>query len=99
MAIVPVPLPPSAEARALLNHLLEHGDIVGRDTVGRTIIQVAVDDWALERLMTFDADAAELEDQGDGEPDADSEFDGPGPHEVSPPHPAPGLPASSSAAT
>ena len=31
MAIVPLPLPPSAEARALLHHLLEHGDIVGRD--------------------------------------------------------------------
>ena len=77
MAIVPLPLPPADEARALLNHLLEHGDIVGRDTAGRTIIQLAVDDWALERLLIFDADAADLEDGGDDEPDADDEEDGP----------------------
>ena len=44
MAIVPLPLPPGAEARALLHHLLEHGDIVGRDTAGQTIIQLVVDD-------------------------------------------------------
>ena len=76
MAIVPLPLPPSAEARALLHHLLEYGDILGKDTAGRTVIQVAADDWVLERLMTFDAEAAELEDGGDGEPDADHEEDG-----------------------
>jgi hypothetical protein len=68
MAIVPLPLPPRAEARSLLHHLLEHGDIVGRDTVGRTIVQLAVDDWTLQKLMTFDVEAAELE-----EPDADDE--------------------------
>ena len=77
MAIVPLPLPPGAEARALVHHLLEHGDIVGRDTAGRTIIQLAVDDWALERLMTFDADSADLEDGRDDEPDADDEEHGP----------------------
>ena len=61
MAIVPLPLFPGAEARALLHHLLEQGDIVGKDTAGRTIIQLAVDDWALDKLMTFDAEAADLE--------------------------------------
>ena len=76
MSIVPLPLPPGAEARALLHHLLEHGDVVGRDPGGRTIIQLAVDDWVLDTLMGFDADAAELEDQGDDEPDADEEEDG-----------------------
>jgi hypothetical protein len=44
---VPLPLPPGADARALLHHLLEHGDIVGRDTAGRTVNQLAVDDWTL----------------------------------------------------
>jgi hypothetical protein len=44
---------------------------VGRDTAGRTIIQLAVDDWTLEELLTFDADAAELE------PEPDDEEDGP----------------------
>jgi len=77
MSIVPLPLPPDAEARALLHHLLEHGDIVGRDSAGRTVIKLAVDGWVLEKLMAFDADAAELEDHGDDEPDADAEEDGP----------------------
>jgi hypothetical protein len=31
MAVVPLPLPPNVIARALLHHLLEHGDIVGRN--------------------------------------------------------------------
>jgi hypothetical protein len=43
MAIVPLPLPPGAEARALLHYLLEHGDVVGIDAAGRTIIKLAVD--------------------------------------------------------
>jgi hypothetical protein len=77
MAIVPLPLPPGAEARALLHHLLEHGDIVGRDTVGRTILQLAVDDLVLEKLMTFGAEAADLEDGGDGEADDHAEGDCP----------------------
>ena len=76
MSIVPLPLSPHAEARALLHHLLEHGDVVGRDSAGRTVIKLAVDGWVLEKLMAFDADAAELEDQGDDEPDADDEVDG-----------------------
>ena len=69
MAIVPLPLPPGAEARALLHHLLEHGDIVGRDTVGRTIVQLAMDDWTFEKLMTFDASVADLEQEPDDEED------------------------------
>jgi hypothetical protein len=69
MAIVPLPLPPNAAARVLLHHLLENGDIIGRDTAGRTIIQLAVDDRVLETLMTFDAE--ELE------PEPDEEADGP----------------------
>jgi hypothetical protein len=76
MAIVPLPLPPSAEARALLHHVLEHGDVVGVDDGGRLIIELAVDGWVLEKLLTFDADAAELEG-GDDEPEADDEEDGP----------------------
>jgi hypothetical protein len=69
MAIAPLPLPPGAQARALLHHVLEHGDVVGRDTVGRTIVQLAVDDRVLETLMTFYADAAELEPEPDEEED------------------------------
>ena len=76
IAIVHLPLPPGAEARALLHHLLEHGHVVGRDIPGRTIIQLVVDDWTLERLMTFDAEAADLED-ADAEPEPDDEEDGP----------------------
>jgi hypothetical protein len=46
----------------LLHHLLEHCDIVGRDILGRTIIELALDAWVLEKLLAFDADAADLED-------------------------------------
>jgi hypothetical protein len=67
MASVPLPLPPGAEARALLHHLLEHGDVVDIDALGRIIIQLAVDDQVLETLMTFDAEAAELEPEPDHE--------------------------------
>ena len=77
MAIVPLPLSPGAEARALLHHLLERGDVVGVDSAGRMIIELAVDGWVLEKLMTFDTDAAELEDGADAEPDVDDEEDGP----------------------
>jgi hypothetical protein len=77
MAVVSLPLSQNVQARALLHHLLEHGDIVGRDTVGRTIVQLAVDDWTLQKLMTFDVEAAELEDGADDDPDADDEEDGP----------------------
>ena len=77
MSIVPLPLPPGAEARGLLHHLLEHGDVVGSDPAGRTVIQLAVDDSLLEKLLAFDAEATELEDGGDVEPDADDEEDGP----------------------
>ena len=64
MAILNLPLPPHIEARVLLHHLLEHGDVVGWDGVGRTVIKLAVDDWVLEKLVTFDAEAAELEEEG-----------------------------------
>jgi hypothetical protein len=69
MTIIPFPLPPGAEGRLLLHHLLEHGDIVGTDATGRTIIQLAVDNQVLENLMTFDADAADRDDEGDDEPE------------------------------
>ena len=69
MTIVSLPVPPGAQARALLHHLLEHGDVLASDTSGRTVIQLAVDDWALEKLLTFDAEAAELEPEPDDEED------------------------------
>jgi hypothetical protein len=63
-----------AFAKSVLHQLLERGDVAGRDADGRTVLQLSVDDWLLEELCAFDADAAELED-ADGEPD--QEFDGP----------------------
>ena len=36
---------------------------------------LAVDDWLLDRLMTFDAGSEDLEDNGDGEADDDPEED------------------------
>ena len=37
----------------------------GRDTAVRIIVQLPVDDWVLEKLLTFDTDAAELEPEPD----------------------------------
>ena len=76
MAILPLPLPPGAEARALLHHLLEHGDILAG--TARPDQHPASDGrLGVEKLTTFDAKPAELEDGGDDEPDADDEEDGP----------------------
>jgi hypothetical protein len=77
MAIVPLQLPPGAETRALLHQILKHGDVVDRDTMGRNIIQPVVEDWALDKLLTLDADSADMEKGGEDEPDADDEEDGP----------------------
>jgi len=69
MPVTALPLDPGAQARPLLHHLLKAGDIVGRDPAARTVIQLAADDWLLERLMTFDVASEDLESDGDAEPD------------------------------
>jgi hypothetical protein len=69
MSVTALPLDPGAQARALLHHLLEAGDIIGRDAAGRSVIQLAADDWLLERLLTFDAGSEDFEDGDDTEPD------------------------------
>src|SRR5918995_5629118 len=77
MSVTPLPLDPGAQARALLHHLLDRGDIIGRDSAGRAVIQLAADDWLLEQLLTFDAGAEDLEETNDAEPDVDVEPDSP----------------------
>jgi hypothetical protein len=74
MAIVPISLDPDSEARALMRFMLAHGDIVGTDDAGRTILQLAVDQWTLDQLCAFDAGAEDLED-ADAELDPDREID------------------------
>ena len=59
---------PESEARALLNCVLRDGDIVGTDSAGRTALLLVLDPWTLDRLLAFDADAADLEDT-DSEPE------------------------------
>ena len=76
MSIIPLLLDPGTQARTILHHLLERGDIAGSDAVGRTVITFAVDEWLLEQLLTFDAGGEELEDNGDAEPEDDTEEDG-----------------------
>ena len=61
---------PATDARALLHCVLRDGDIVGTDDAGRTGLLLLLDPWTLDRLLAFDADAAELEDE-DGEPEPD----------------------------
>lgn len=65
-----------AFAKSVLHQLLQHGDVAGRTADGRTVLQLSVDDWLLEELCTFDADAEDLED-AEGEPEPDQEFEGP----------------------
>jgi hypothetical protein len=68
--VVPLVQPdPGAEARALLRAILDHGDVMGTDMNGRTVLALAVDDWTLDRLATFDAATTDDEDDGAGEPD------------------------------
>ena len=69
MPVTALPVDSGAQARALLHHLLETGDIIGKDAAGRTVIQLAADDWLLGQLMTFDAGSEDLEDGGDAEED------------------------------
>jgi hypothetical protein len=56
------------EADRLLQTILEAGDLVGRDTAGRMVIQLAVQPRDFDRLMAFGADTVEAEDGGDDEP-------------------------------
>lgn len=76
MPVVPLPINPGAQARALLQHILRHGDVAGLDSSGRILITLAVDAWTLDQLLTFDAGSEDLED-ADGEPEPDREVDGP----------------------
>ena len=41
--------------------------MIGRDAAGRTVIQLAAEDWLLEQLMTFDAGAEDLEDDDEAD--------------------------------
>lgn len=66
MAIVPLPLSQGAEARLLLRHLLQQVIVVRRDTAGRMVVQFAIEEWALERLMAFRAGAARRDQSGGG---------------------------------
>jgi hypothetical protein len=55
--VAPLPIDNATQVRTILHHLLEHGDIAGRDVAGHTVIRLAVDEWLLERLLTFDPGA------------------------------------------
>ena len=48
MPVTALPLDPGAQARALFHHLLAAGDIIDKDGTGRTVIQLAADDWLLD---------------------------------------------------
>jgi hypothetical protein len=77
MTVVPLHLEPGSQARTILHHLLERGDIAAHDVARRTVSTLTVDDWLLEQLLTFDPGAEDLENGGDLEPDDDAEEDEP----------------------
>ena len=47
--------------RAVLRQILETGDVLGRDASGRVVLTLAVDEWLLEKLAAFNAEAEDLE--------------------------------------
>jgi hypothetical protein len=58
-----------AIARAVLAQILGTGDVLGRDTTGRTVLAVAVDDWLLDALAAFDAEPEDREPESDEDDD------------------------------
>jgi hypothetical protein len=52
MSVVPLSLDPNAEARALLNFMLQHGNVVGTDYAGR-LLHLAVDPSTLDQLASM----------------------------------------------
>lgn len=64
----------NSEAQALVRFMLVHGDIVGTDHAGHTVLQIAVDPWLLDQLCAFDAGSEDLE-YADAEPKPDQETD------------------------
>ena len=69
MPVTALPIDTGAQARVMLHHLLEAGDIIGKDRAGRTVIQLAADDRLLDQLMTFDSGSEDFEDSSDAEDD------------------------------
>jgi hypothetical protein len=50
-----LPFDTHAQARTLLRHIPEHGHVAGHDDAGRTVVTLALDEWTLDQLLTFDA--------------------------------------------
>jgi hypothetical protein len=67
MAVRQLPLVPGSQARAILHHLLEHSDVIGRDHTGRTLLALFMDDHILDQLAAFDAETEDLEPEPDEE--------------------------------
>jgi hypothetical protein len=59
-----------AITRALLRHIVRHGDVVGMDRRGRTVLrfELAAEPWLLDKLATL---GAEEEDREDADPAED----------------------------
>jgi hypothetical protein len=58
----PLPIDTATQARTILHHLLEHGDVASCDAAGHTVITLAVD-----------AGAEDHENSGDRKPNNDAE--------------------------
>jgi hypothetical protein len=56
-----------AITRALLRHIVRHGDVVGTDRRGLTVLrfELAAEPWLLDKLAALGADE---EDREDGDP-------------------------------
>jgi hypothetical protein len=52
-----------AIARAIVEHILEHADLVGHDARGRPVMrfEFPVEDWMIDKLAVFGAAGSDLE--------------------------------------
>lgn len=60
MERVTFPSMPEDDLQQLLVYLMGHCEVIGRDASGRTILQIALDDCTLTRLLVFGTTAAKM---------------------------------------
>lgn len=56
-------------AKAVLANILAHGDVLGRDEEGRTVLAVAVEDWLFDHLAALGVEDEDRDEAEELEPE------------------------------